>query len=294
MSQIHSSTLSLQPGLYLLRHPGQGQAPIAIARSPLQKGNNGQWQTLGTAGQLGNVLRDGSDCVVTHIEGGPVELLISVVLAQADSPLPALRVDQVALQPRAEAEPVPAPAPAAAPQSAPAIEVGPHGISLIGHVEAGGDQVAPQGELLGDPESLRRLEGFQAVWPDRPDGVDLQYGISCEGAAPSADVLSGQFCGTRQQARRLTEVHFRLVGPKAREWRLEGNACFSGGFLMPVVEGMALTGPSGAEHLTALQLRAVPADAPGKPAGPWDPSARTTVFSAPAKTRRGSQQLRNT
>jgi hypothetical protein len=70
------------------------------------------------------------------------------------------------------------------------------------------------------------------------------------------------------------------VGPQANAWRLEGSAHFSGGYQMPLVPGMALTGPSGSEHLTALNLRAVPSATPGKAASAWDASARTTVFKA--------------
>jgi hypothetical protein len=215
------------------------------------------------------------------VSGGPVELLVSACLARPDSPMPKLRLDRVALEAMAAAPA--ATAKAAAPSAAAApgpITISPNGISLIGHIQAVGDKVAAMGEFLGDPKTNLRLEGFQAMWPNRPEGVDLTYGVTIEGAAPTANVLTGKFCGTRNEARRITEVRFDLVGPQANAWRLEGSAHFSGGYQMPLVPGMALTGPSGSEHLTALNLRAVPSATPGKAASAWDASARTTVFKA--------------
>ncbi|HEY0584650.1 MAG TPA: hypothetical protein VGD52_00830 [Pseudoduganella sp.] len=294
MPHISSSSISLNPGAYVLRHPGNGLAPLALARSPAVANNHGTLQTIATAGDLGLMLRDASDCVMLLVARGPVELLVSAYLERADSPMPKLRLDRIALEAlpaAAAATPAPAPtaAPAAlapaAPQPAPVttsrpITIGPHGISLIGHIQAVGDKVAAMGEFLGDPNANLRLEGFQAAWPDRPEGVDLSYGVTLEGMAPTANVLSGKFCGTRNEARRITEVRFDLVGPQAKAWRLEGSAHFSGGYQMPLVPGMALSGPSGCEHLTALTLRAVPSATPGKAASAWDASARTTVFKA--------------
>ncbi len=287
MPHISSSSISLTPGAYVLRHPGNGLAPLALARSPATANNIGILQTIATAGDLGLLLRDASDCVMLLVSRGPVELLVSAYLERPDSPMPKLRLDRIALEalPLAPAAPAAAPAGAAAPQPAPVtpsrpITIGPHGISLIGHIQAVGDKVAAMGEFLGDPNANLRLEGFQAAWPDRPEGVDLSYGVTLEGMAPTANVLSGKFCGTRNEARRITEVRFDLVGPQAKAWRLEGSAHFSGGYQMPLVPGMALSGPSGCEHLTALNLRAIPSATPGKAASAWDASARTTVFKA--------------
>jgi hypothetical protein len=284
MHHISSSSINLNPGAYILRHPGNGLAPLALARSPSAVNNDGKLQTIATAGDLGMLLRDASDCVMLLVSGGPVELLVSACLERPDSPMPKLRLDRVALEAMAAAPAAPAMPAAPVPQPTPVapgpITISPHGISLIGHIQSVGDKVAAMGEFLGDPKSNLRLEGFQAAWPDRPAGVDLSYGVTIEGHAPTANVVSGKFCGTRNEARRITEVRFDLVGPQANAWRLEGSAHFSGGYQMPLVPGMALTGPSGSEHLTALNLRAVPSATPGKAASAWDASARTTVFKA--------------
>lgn len=285
--------------MYILRHPKQGMAPLSIARAPGTPGE-GKMETLGTAGTHHALLRDGSDCIVVHISEGPVSLLVTAFLAQQGDPVPALRVDQIGLDrpssptsatsatpaaartlaPRAVPAPAPAPAPAG-------IEVGLHGITLIGHVERHGDVVAAPGQPLGDPDSPLRLEGFQVVWPDRPDGVDLAYNIVVEGGGALPMVKSGKFCGTRGEARRIIAVTFALIGPCASQWRLDGTAYFSGGFQVPLQSAVPLSGPSGLEHLTAVTLSARLDEQAGAQRNPWQESASTKVF----KTGATAQQL---
>lgn len=284
--------------MYILRHPGNGLAPIGIGRAPGSPVHDGKLEQLATPGTHGAILRSAADCIVVSVTGGSVELLVSAYVAKAGDAVPALRLDQIALGaglpapavkaaapavPAASAPAVPA-ATAAAPAQAPArlpIKIGPHGISIIGHLEVSGDLVAGEGSTLGDPATGRRLEGFQLMWPDKPEGVDLAYSISVENAGKSPIVQTGKFVGTRGKARRITEVTFSLIGPNAGKYQLEGMAHFSGGYDMPVITGMTLAGPSGLEHLTALRLRALPAT--GAVPTAWDPSPRTTVFKAPGK-----------
>lgn len=285
--EITSSTVLLQPGMYILRHPKQGMAALSIARAPGAPGE-GKMDTLGTPGTHGALLRDGSDCIVVHISEGPVSLLISAFLARQGDPVPTLRVDQIGLDLPASAAPAPVAAQvhAAAPAAAPAgIEVGLHGITLIGHVEQHGDVLAAPGELLGDPASLLRLEGFQVVWPDRPDGVDLAYNIVVEGGGALPMVKSGKFCGTRGEARRIIAVTFALIGPCASQWHLDGTAYFSGGFQVPLQSAVPLSGPSGLEHLTAVTLSARLDEQAGAQRNPWLASASTKVFKTSATAR---------
>lgn len=267
--EISSSVILLQPGMYILRQPKGSRTPLAVSRAPCLAGsdnNTGKMEVLGTPKTDGSMLRDGSDCLVLHIFAGPVEILVSA-LVQNVSEAPAIKIDKIAL---GEAEPVAATGP---------IAIEPQGISVIGHVELKGDVVASPGGTLGEPGSPNRLEGFQVMWPDRPEGVDLAYSIVVEGVGAMPSTKTGNFCGTRGEARRITEVTFALIGPNAGQYQLEGAAHFSGGFQLPIASGMPLGGPSGVEHLTALALRAVPRVA-GKAANPWDESTRTKVFKA--------------
>lgn len=258
--EISTSLILMQPGMYIMRHPKNNSAALSVSRGP---NGSGKMEVLGTPGTDGAVLRNGADCLAVLITGGPVELLVAGFMTQAGV-APAVKIDQIAL----DSSNTPA-----------VIEVPATGISIVGHLEKKGDVVAVSGQTLGDPQSANRLEGFQIMWPDHPEGVDLAYSISVEGVGAMPLVKSGNFCGTRGEARRITEVTFALIGPNAAKFQLEGSAYFSGGFALPVASGLPLGGPSGVEHLTALNLRAAPKVA-GKATNPWTESSRTKVFKA--------------
>lgn len=279
--EISNSIVVLQPGIYILRHPQGGLPALSISRAPGRPEHNGRLEALWTAGTQGAVLRDGSDCIVMHVQDAPAELLVSAFLARAGDAKPVLRVDKIGLDEATPPVTVPPPAPAALRE----INIAETGISLIGHIERIGDVVVREGQLLGDPVNNLRLEGFQLAWPDRPQQLDVAYSIALEGLGPMPPVTTGQFCGTRNEARRITEVTLTLVGANASKFVLDGTAYFSGGFNVPVSSGMALSGPSGLEHLTGLSLNTRVAQ-PGErqQQNPWDQSARTKVF----KTKAGS------
>ena len=281
--EFASSILLLNPGVYILRHPKTGTVPLTVSRAPGSQRNNGKLEVIGTPGTERTVLRSGADCIVMHVYEAPVELVVTAYLDKAGTAVPALRVDQVPL----DGGPAPAPRTAVAPAPAAqgekkAIAIPANGVSVIAHIERKGDVVASNGILLGDPDTNLRVEGFQVMWPDRPQGADLAYNIAVEGIGQLPVVKSGKFCGTRGQARRITEATFSLVGPQANEFKLEGTAYFTGGFQVPVESGHALGGPSGLEHLTALRLNVVKAGAAkaAPAANPWDESSRTKVFKS--------------
>ena len=264
--EISSSIVLMQPGMYILRHPKGGAVPVSVCRAPnaANTPNNGKMEILSTPKTQGSVLRDGADCILMQITEAPVELLLSAIV-DAPGVVPSLRIDKVALDTE-----IPEPA---------RLEISPNGLAIIGHIESKGDVVANSGEVLGDPAAGNRVEGFQIMWPDRPEDVDLLYSIVVEGVGAMPMTRSGNFCGTRGEAKRITEVTFALTGPKADQFQLEGLAYFSGGFTLPVASGMPLGGPSGVEHLTALSLKAMPRPA-GKGANPWDESSRTKIFKS--------------
>lgn len=288
--EFASSILLLNPGMYILRHPKTGTVPLTVSRAAGLQKNNGKLEVIGTPGTEGTILRSGADCIVAHVSGAPVELVVTAYLDKAGAAVPALRVDQVALDGAPAAAQAPAiPAPVAQADKK-AIAIPASGVSVIAHIERKGDVVASNGVLLGDPGTNLRIEGFQLMWPDRPQGADLAYNIEVEGIGQLPVVKSGKFCGTRGQARRITEATFSLVGPQANEFKLEGTAYFTGGFQVPVESGHALGGPSGLEHLTALRLNVVKAGAKAAPAAnPWDESSRTKVF----KSKTGSANAVN-
>ena len=285
--EISNSVVTLKPGIYILRHPKGDAPPLSISRAPANIEHHGRIEALWTPGTQGAVLRSGMDCIVMHVLDAPVELLVSAFLPHPGAAKPVLRVDQVGLEAPDNAAPASPATPAAAPaqhlQSRQPIAINPHGLSLIGHLERNGDAVAAEGEYLGKPDANGRVEGFQLMWPDRPQGVDVAYSVTLEGSGPLPIVTTGQFCGTRGEARRITEVTFTLVGAEAHNHALSGVAHFSGGFKVPVASGLPLSGPSGMEHLTAIKLSTQPAPPQAPQAqNPWAQSARTKVFKAKA------------
>lgn len=297
MSTVNVSTsiVSLQPGLYLIRHPGIGLPPVTLSRSPFGAGSV---KSLSTDASGEMVLRGPSDCVVVHICDAPANLLVAAYGGVPGVAPPSLRIDRVALDqaapPAALAAPAPAPAPA---QVSVAVER--DGLLLVAHIERTGDVVAVPGELLGSMEGMKRVEGFQVEWVGRPEGVDVAYATEVEGHGRMPVVTTGHFSGTRQSARRVTGVVFNLVGPKAGSYMLEGTAYFSGGFAMPISaasQGMTISGPSGSEHLIGLRIEALPKPASKRAAprkGVWDDAEKTKVFSAKtAAPKRGSAATR--
>lgn len=282
--EILNTLVRLKPGMYILRHPKGGLAPLSIGVAPSTPAT-GRMERLATSGTQGSLLRDGSDCIVVLVTGAPVDIVVTAFLERKGDAVPQLRVDQIGLDPApadaAGAPGVPVPASSnTGPANKPALQVPARGVSLIGHIERRGDTIALPGKTLGDAASDLRVEGFQVVWPDRPDGVDLAYGIAVEGEGPLPVVRTGKFCGTRGEARRIVEVTFALIGPDAEMFDLQGQACFTGGFVVPVRPGVPLSGPSGVEHLTSLSLEVVPHSA-GQRANPWHDAERTRTFKAP-------------
>jgi hypothetical protein len=264
--ELANSIVTLQPGMYILRHPKTGLPPISISRAAGKKEHNGTIHALYTPGTDGSVLRDGGDCIVMQVLNAPVDLLVTAYLEKAGAAVPALKVDKIKLEEDALMS-----------ARASQITIPPSGITLIGHVERVGDVVAADGQTLGKPESNLRLEGFQVMWPDKPEGVQLTYSARIEGAGTTPTVGVGQFCGTRSAAKRLVGLTFTLSGAKASEYDLNGKAYFSGGFETSIGSGADVRGPTGLEHLEAIQIELKPtAQKRGK--GAWEPSSRTKVF----------------
>lgn len=273
---ISSSIVLLQPGFYILRHPKIAGVALSITRAPNCMATV---EVLATPKTHGTILRDGADCIVMLISNAPAELLVTSISDEVLAEAASLKIDRIALDAAAGLAGGVSKLPVApAPKH---IEIGPNGLSIIGHLELKGDVVAKEGDVLGDPNSTLRVEGIQLMWPDRPDGVDLAYNISVEGFGATPVVKTGNFCGSRGQAKRITEVTFTLVGPEAGKYRLDGQACFSGGFIVPVESGMPLGGPSGIEHLTAISLRPI-VNATVEQKNPWTDTGKTKVFKAKA------------
>jgi hypothetical protein len=206
-----------------------------------------------------------------QVLNAPVDLLVTAYLETAGLAVPSLKIDKIALE-----------GDAASAAGRP-LQIPPKGISVIGHVERSGDQVVAEGQRLGDPQSNLRLEGFQVMWPDKPDSIDLSYSALVEGAGETPTVSTGKFCGTRNAAKRIVGVAFSLTGPQASNYKLTGEAFFSGGFTRAIDPGVQLAGPTGLEHLSALQLSVEKANVTKARQGAWAASPKTQIFKRSSK-----------
>jgi hypothetical protein len=280
---IKNSILRLQPGIHILRHPKNG-APLTVSRSIGNPICVGELEILSTEKTHGTILRDGSDCIVVLVKNAPVEMLVTAYLSFAEETVPTLRVDMIALDPVGSASAAPSPEAKQAP-----FKISETGVSLIGHIENLGDVVACDGALLGDPKKQFRLEGFQVMWPDKPAKVDIACHVCVEGVGELPSVNVGNFCGTRGEARRITEVVFSLVGADAAKYQLIGTAHFSGGFQVPISSGLTLSGPSGFEHLTCLSLQVAAASKKTVGTNAWLDSPKTKTFKAGGKSKVASK-----
>jgi hypothetical protein len=264
--ELANSIVTLQPGMYILRHPKTGMPPISISRAAANAQHRGHVQALYTPETEGSVLRDGRDCIVMQVLNAPVDLLVTAYLEKSGAAVPALKIDKI----RLDGDDL----------GNRAIEVPQHGLSMIGHIERTGDVLAREGERLGTADSNLRLEGFQLMWPDKPEGVDVEYAVRVERAGPMPAVRTGNFTGFRNAAARVVGVTFRLVGERAGQFKIGGKASFSGGYEMPIESGAPLAGPTGVEHLTALELTIQPVKG-GAAKGAWQASSRTRIYKQP-------------
>lgn len=292
--QIFTSLVQLPPGLYVLRHPGKPMPPLSITEAPHSKA---VIDVLTARSGRGLVLENGADCIVMRVANAPAELLVAAFASQQGAVEPAIKVDRIALDAPARPQPPQSPATPpvmqpATPRAAPAqkqLVIKDKGISIVGHVERLGDVVAGEGEVFGDTAAMLRVGGFQVMWPDRPDGVDLAYTVAFEGGTTVPAVRTGQFVGVRRDPRRITEVSFALIGPNAARYQLEGLAHFSGGYQVPLRTGVAQGGPSGLEHLTALALRVVAASTAPIAAQAGAPRTKAVASQGAAPAQRAAK-----
>ena len=276
--EISTSVVALQPGLYILRHPGAGMPALSITLTPHSVGKS---EFLVTNKMHGHALIDGSDCIVMSITDAPVELLVAAYGEAGNAVSPAIKIDRITLDAGTRSSNA-----AATPAL---IE---KGLSIVAHVERRGDVIARAGEMAGDVNAVHRLEGFQINWPDRPDGVDLAYTVVIDGIGTTPVVKSGTFIGTRREAKRITEVTLALIGPNAARYKLSGKACFSGGFQLPIQSGLPLGGPSGREHLSGIALNIVAAPVKKLPASTSTPVSKKSPAIPVASALPMSQKIR--
>lgn len=164
------------------------------------------------------------------------------------------------------------------PELAPAAAVP---LTLEGHIERRGDVTVDTG-WLGNPQGHARLEGFTVHWPNKPEGVDLAYSVRVQGQGKQPAALSGRYAGTRQKAAAITAITFGLVGPKQKQFQLDGQVVFSGAPPQTILNGHEIASPSGLDPLVAISLAIVPKSEANAPRyqSPWEDPAITKIYKA--------------
>jgi hypothetical protein len=257
--QISSQVSRLDTGMYIFRYKldTQSSSGVCISLSPAPLGE-GVIDFFPSESVRNNTLASPSDCIVARVKGGPANMLVTIFRPEGDDSNAQLRVDRIST--------APSPAPAKPTQ-----------LEMLGHIETRGDVIAHD-TWLGDPASHLRLEGFSINWQKAPDGVMLAYScrIGSDGGLQMG--APGQFIGSRGKAKPITLVTFALTGPRSADFELSGKIVFAGEAPLAIASGKVLSGPTGAEHLVALQLEIKPKSVA---TSPWNDHPNLQVFRKP-------------
>ncbi|MBS0371903.1 MAG: hypothetical protein JSS57_22190 [Proteobacteria bacterium] len=262
--QISSQVSRIDAGMYIFRYSldAQSTSKVCISLSPTPLGD-GVIDFFPSEGVRDNTLASPSDCIVARVKGGPANILVTTFRSEDDTSNVHLRMDRISTAPS------PAPArPTATSQTQ---------LELLGHIETQGDVIS-HNTWLGDPTTRLRLEGFSINWPNAPGGMTLAY--SCRTGADGERYMGvpGQFIGSRGKGKPITLVTFALTGPRSADFELSGKAVFAGEAPLAIASGKVLSGPTGTEHLVALQLEITPKSVA---ASPWNDHPNLQVFRNP-------------
>lgn len=311
--RLNSRVLALEVGMYIVRYaselPAGEEVAITLQQAPLGKGSVDLFPAEGVTR---NTLSKLGDCVIVRVKGDTGALLVTeyhmagqrqrevnlrvdridtseALLKRAPEQQPRVLVDATTAAPQ---PPAPMIAPAAVrtpplqaaepprlpPELAPGAALP---LTLDGHIERRGD-VSVDGGWLGNPSGNARLEGFTIHWPNKPEGVDLAYSVRVQGKGKQPAALTGHFAGTRRQAAAITAITFGLVGPKQKQFQLDGQVVFSGAPPQTILNGHEITSPEGLDPLVAISLAIVPKSEANAPRyqSPWEDPAITKIYKA--------------
>ncbi|KAB1072899.1 hypothetical protein [Methylobacterium soli] len=249
--------MTLKSGLYLLRYVSADDRRypprVLVAVDPDQS-DGLSFQPM--PGRVHNLLRKPGEVLIVSVDG-EARLLVSTLREAAGiSDTIVLKVDRLDGAETASAPvmrgalpgPVPPAAPAPAPLPARALRLG-------AHIERVGDMIVDSPDWIGSETSRARIEGLSLFWPNRPEGIDIEYSVSLLGRGRLPNTLTGGFVGSRGQGRAINGIFMNLVGPRAAGYRLVAEAIFSDGTRNSSRDGgVQLFGPTGREYLVGLSI----------------------------------------
>jgi hypothetical protein len=289
--EVSSKIAYLQPGMYIIRLATEAPGNV-ITLNPTPVGR-GTVDFFPGDGVVRNTLAKAGDCVVVRVKADVGSLLLTEFHKAGQQQQMKLKIDRVATEGFEDGTgqhgsfpntvrggSATAAAPTPAPTGKPNLSATQVSVHQLGHIEGAGDRIV-QDDWLGDPDGDERLECFAVSVKGLPAGVSLAYGALIEGTRRYAAAVAGQFVGTRQKAKSLQGVVFDLTGPGADQFRLSGEVVFAGEPPLAIEPGVQLSGPSGTEHLVALQLSIEPIATRSAAASAWDDPAVTRIVRQP-------------
>tara|TARA_R110000796_G_scaffold7549_1_gene25784 strand:- start:16280 stop:17221 length:942 start_codon:yes stop_codon:yes gene_type:complete len=275
----------LPPGMYTARYLGtyvkgepadsstaaRANIPLAFSQAPIQM--SGLIEFISPEHVSNQTLAAPGDYLLLNVKGGDAVVAVSKYSPRAltDNVDVHWRIEPLNQQLNTKSQPSTnnQPSERATPAKAsPITEAAAEQFALLGHVERQGDVRVSAGEWLGDPKSKARLEGFQVIWPQKPDEVTVVAG--CKAGQATQQVKNDEFLGTRQKATPITQLAVCLNGPGASNYQLNGEAAFSDGSRQQLGDPKAVAGSNGS-YLVAVRLSVAPnqpATTPNQPASP--------------------------
>lgn len=253
--EVSSKLAYLKPGMYLVRLVDGGPGNVLLlSATPVGRG---ALDFFPGDGVLRNTLSKVGDCIVVRVNGALGSLLLTEFHKIGNQQRITVKIDQVtkenlqsvmASQGTRSVEDAFKTERASLQDSIQEPEV-----SLLGHVEQRGDIVSQDG-WLGDPSSELRIEGFGVSLNGFTDRVKLSYSVLPAHARQYTKPVSGGFVGSRQKAKAIKGVFFKLLGPDAKKYHLSGQAVFLGQAPLAIKSGVALSAKAGKGPLVALHL----------------------------------------
>ncbi len=275
----------LDMGMYVFRYTTSSDKPsqscISLHPAPIGKGSVDFFPGEGVSR---NTLVNHGDYTVVRVKGAQASVLVTEYYPEGAAAINGqLHIDPINTAPkeRSATKPVPPAAVTDTPKLAELLKAEQPrcSLKLQGHIERTGD-VTVENTWLGDPNSQHRLEGFVITWNKKPEGLDLAYLCrNGKGSQPSVG-LSGQYIGTRRQAKPITAVAFALSGPQASQYQLSGEVVFAGQPPQTITPDKELSGASGSEQLVAIDVVITAKTAQASPpASPWNDVNTTKIFN---------------
>ncbi len=127
-------------------------------------------------------------------------------------------------------------------------------LSFSGHVEWQGDIQLAAGEGLGNPDKNWRIESFAIHWPNKPEGVDIEYRCYVKTLGETLTTLSNGFVGTKARALPITALSAQLTGLNAENYELTIQVIFSETDLRTITaDGEFIWGIHEHEFLTGIR-----------------------------------------